>query len=544
MTSNKKFIVPKIGWTLVILTTLLILYLHLIFLFNAGGLWRDEVSQINHATMSSISDICSALKVRAFPLFTIFIMRLWTSIGLGASDIFIRFYGFLVGISVLGALWLNARLMGYQIPLFSLALFGLNPLTIQMCDSIRPYGLGIFFIILTFGLIWKVINSPSFLRVLAATLAAVLSVHCLFQNAYLLLAICIGGLVITGRHKSWKRSVLLVSIGIVAAISLLPYLGALKASNDWVSIIQYSTSLRKFGIILFQAFGYSSQYSGKLLFLIWTCLCVLSVSITIYLLFRPSRFSLSDRQRDLTLFCTTAMVMGMMELIIFMRVASVPTTSWHFFPGMLIVAISLDAIVGNIRFFSLKRIILTILILGLSIRLAWRKVHIRQTNIDLITSRLEEICVKGDMIIVHPFYCGITFQRYYRGDIPWVTIPPIEDFTLTRYDLFKEQMALHNPIQPVLSKITKTLISGNRIWLVGSLPRLQEVQKPPPILPPAPNGPSGWISGPYVGNWEKQVSYLIQTRGSDCEGVPISSNGPINPLENLSVEVIKGWRTE
>lgn len=545
MTLNKKIMLPKIELALGIFITLIILFLHYIFMSHAGGLWRDEVCQINHATMPSFSDIWSVLRVRAFPLLSVFVLRLWTSVGLGASDSLIRLYGFLVGTSILGALWLNARLMGYRIPLLSLALFGLSPLTIQIGDSIRPYGLGVFFIILTFGLIWKVIIKPSFWWILPATLVAVLSVQCFFQNAYLLLAICVGGLVITLHHKLWRRTLLLLGIGVVAAISLFPYWDAIKVARDWAHLTRNPSRLWEFGLVFFRAFGYSGEtvlYSStNIVFLFWISIVIMSISIAIHSYYHRLMEGMTDRKKDITLYSITAMLTGMIALIILLRRTGFSTQPWHFFPGIALVAVSLDTIIGTKYLSSIKLIVITILIVILSFGTAWKKAHTRQTNIDLICTYLAKSISKGDMIIVYPWYCGITFQRYYRGDIPWVTFPPIKDFTLTRYDLFKEQMILPDPIQPVLSKIAQTLQSGNQIWLVGNLPQPEEGQSPR-SLPPAPNSHYGWRSGPYYYHWGKQARYFIQTHIMDHKYLQISPNIPI--LENLSVEVVKGWCTK
>jgi hypothetical protein len=465
--------------------------------------------------------------------------------GLGASDSLIRLYGFLVGTSILGALWLNARLMGYRIPLLSLALFGLSPLTLQIGDSIRPYGLGVFFIILTFGLIWKVIVKPSFWRILAATLVAMLSVQCFFQNAYLLLAICVGGLAITLHHKSWRKSLLLFGIGLVAAISLLPYWNAIRVARDWAQLTQNPSRLWEFGLVFFRAFGYSGEtvfYSlTNILFLFWIGIVIMSISIAIHSYYHRLKEGVTDRTKDITLYSVTAMLTGMIALIILLRKTGFSTQSWHFFPGIALVAVSLDTIIGTKYLSSMKRIVITTLIVILSVGSAWKKAHTRQTNIDLICTYLAKSISKGDMIIVHPWYCGITFQRYYRGDIPWVTLPPIQDYTLTRYDLFKEQMILPDPIQPVLSEIAKTLQSGNQVWLVGNLPQPGEGQSPR-SLPPAPNAYCGWRSGPYYHNWGKRARHLIQTHITDHEYLAISPKIPI--LENLSLEVVRGWRIE
>ena len=42
-----------------------------------------------------------------------------------------------------------------------------------------------------------------------------------------------------------------------------------------------------------------------------------------------------------------------------------------------------------------------------------------------------------DLVIVYPWYCGVSFSEYYRGAAPWTTLPSMADHTLHRYDLAK-----------------------------------------------------------------------------------------------------------
>lgn len=544
---NSKLVMRNIEYAIGIFITILIIYFHFIYMFHAGGLWRDEVCQVQHATMQSMSDVWTATEVRPIPLLSIMILRIWVNMGFRTTDLDLRIYGLFVGILIVISLWLNARLTARSVPLFSLALFGLSPLTICIGDSIRPYGLGIFFILLTFGLIWMVTYSPSILRIIFATTTAILSVQCFFQNAYLLLAICLGGIAVTLVNKMWRRSLLLVGIGLVAALSLLPYLEVIKKAQDWAPLAQNPSSLRTFLGTLLQAFGFSripNLFSfPNIVFIFWIEFVFIGIAISFYTSFFKSKEKISNHRRDSALYSIISMATGMIELIIFMRRTGIITQPWHFLPGVALVAVSLDTILSPKHLTSMNRIILTILIVGLSFHSTMNKVQIRQTNIDLISSHLEKSCSKGDMIVVHPWFCGITFQRYYRGNVLWVTIPSIEDLTLTRYDLLKKQMASINPIQQVLTEITKTLKSGSRVWLVGGLPYLPKNQSPP-YLPPAPNRLSGWRSAPYLDSWSKQVEYFIQSHVSDREYLQISTDVQINRLENLRVEIVRGWLKE
>ena len=70
-------------------------------------------------------------------------------------------------------------------------------------------------------------------RVALATLAALLSVQCLYHNAILLFAICLGAAAVGLRRRQPKCVILVLTIGAVAGISLLPYLPIIRRVGAW-----------------------------------------------------------------------------------------------------------------------------------------------------------------------------------------------------------------------------------------------------------------------------------------------------------------------
>ena len=162
----------------------------------------------------------------------------------------------------------------------------------------------------------------------------------------------------------------------------------------------------------------------------------------------------------------------------------------------------------------------------------------RQTNMDQIATRLNKEAASGDYIIVHPWYCGVSFARYYQGTAPWTTLPQLDDHQVHRYDLLKIKMQMEDPLQPVLEKVSATLQSSHRVWIVGWIP-LDE--KPPPYLRPAPNDRWGWLDGPYSQVWGAQIGYFIVTHASRRGIFPIPSANCVNSFENLPVLLVTGW---
>src|SRR6185295_17447396 len=59
---------------------------------------------------------------------------------------------------------------------------------------------------------------------------------------------------------------------------------------------------------------------------------------------------------------------------------------------------------------------------------------LRQTNMDQVVAALGSPS-PADLVVVTPWYYGVSFNRYYRGPAPWSTLPPLEDKSLHRPDL-------------------------------------------------------------------------------------------------------------
>jgi hypothetical protein len=163
----------------------------------------------------------------------------------------------------------------------------------------------------------------------------------------------------------------------------------------------------------------------------------------------------------------------------------------------------------------------------------------------------------NDYVIVHPFYCGVTFNRYYKGAAPWTTLPPLEDYTLQRWDLFMAKMQTKDPIAPVIERITSTLQSGNRVWLVGNFPF---DKRPLEEIRPAPNDPLGGSEGRYSFYWGVQVTQFLSAHSQSkvlvmapstmsafdysgpLYGAEKLPNNCVNQFENLPVFMMSEWK--
>lgn len=531
----------ELGLGLVI--ALLIAFLHVMWVRHAGALWRDEVVSLYVSTKPSLSDLWSSLKFDSFPGLFHLILRAWVGLGLGATDGGLRVLGLCVGISVVAGLWLNARMLGFGVPLISMTLFALNALTIQAGDSLRSYGLGMLLALLTFVATWKVADSPTTARVVLAMAAAILSVNCLYQNAVILLGICVGGCIVALRRGLWRRGALVVAIGAVSAVSLTLHLGIIREMLELRVLLPTGLTLER----IWSMFSKALRSGGGLMLWVWIGLFAFGLLAAAIAQASSVGSAAIEARRDLILYGGTVMVAGTIGFLVFLKMLDMHTEPWYYLLPMALAAICLDVVLGTLAAERLAWRVTRLAfaaIVGVCVFLpAWRGVQVRQTNVDLIAAEMERIAAKDDLILVYPWFCGATFDRYYRGTTFWTTLPPHADLKLQRLDLLRKQMAsTTNPIEPVLDRIAKTLQSGNRIWLVGGLPVPEKGQRPPQ-LPPAPHGPWGWNISPYVESWATQAGYFIVSHALRGDLVPSSYEAQVNPYENLQVVVVQGWRS-
>src|SRR5262249_53065745 len=101
--------------TIIVCAMAFIGVLHVVLFLRAGALWRDEANSAALAAMPSIGSIASSLGYDHFPIGSSLILRVWSSVS--AGDQALRLFGLAVGIGIVAALWLTARMVGFGVPL-------------------------------------------------------------------------------------------------------------------------------------------------------------------------------------------------------------------------------------------------------------------------------------------------------------------------------------------------------------------------------------------------------------------------------------------
>jgi hypothetical protein len=499
--------------------TALLIYWHVCFFLQAGALWRDEANSVHWAELPSLSHVWAALGDSNYPILFPLLLRCWKTAGLPTGDLALRAIGLLVGLATVAALWFCARRLRSSVPILSLTAFAISPLLIRVGDSLRPYGLGILFVLLALGFVWSASVAPTWRNIGLATLASILSVQCHYMYALLILAMCLSGMIVASRSGSSWRVVAILGIGMVAALSLLPYWHKLQEVNNWAVMLRkpldfpavweaFEAALRS-SETLAPAAATSWIAPGtleSLSWLSWRALWLVGIPMTVVsFLVRPR---LSVQEEDVLLFCLTFLITAALASWVFVKWAGMPPASRYFFGLMAVAAVGFDAL-SDVLAWRMARIVALVILVTHAATFVPLKLETPQTNIDQTAEKLERLAGKNDLVIVNPWYLGVSFQRYYHGPACWTTLPPLgETLTIHRFTLLKKTIASTAPLEPLEAAVRSTLQSGNSIWVVGNLQH-SAPSSPEVDLPPAPNGPVGWYAEAYLDQFRARFdSYL------------------------------------
>lgn len=513
--------------------TVAALYLGFRFATEAGPLWRDEVSAVGLGTLPHFSDVLRALSLDSMPALYPSLLRLASMVGWTEQDSALRFVGWLVALSTLGVVWMSARGVAVTVPLLTLVLFGLHGSVLQTEGAVRPYGVGAALAIVVFGGVWRVASAPGVGATAWTAAAAILAVNTLYQNVALLEACCIAA--ICARAVDYDRRGI-VRVGIVAALGaagLLPYATILTGSRDWRVVVYADNTVRQLG----SRFATIASDWSRAVLVVW----IVAAALAALVVTRALRARTADGGRGRLIYVTLTALGAPIAMLVFFKAASANVEPWHLAPLIAIAALCLDAVLVRAAALRAVRLALAVVaaVVLLPISSSW--VAVRQTNVDLLATYIATAGHEGDIVVLNPWFLGVTFTRYYRGRAPWITVPPIDDVRIHRYDLVKEQMRNPDPMAPVYRVMETALRAGHRVWLVGGAQFLPPDQTPE-ILPPAPLAPSGWQHPPYYRAWSRGIGRFVQTHAADVVVAPVKPEQPVWRTEGAILLVAHGWR--
>jgi hypothetical protein len=523
-------------WVTAVLLSLVILVLLIVRAQHAGGLWRDECASVQLAEMP-LSDLFHNFQRESFPAFFPLSIRAYTTV-FGTSDAAFRAFGVAVGVLLLAVAWFNSRFLTSSPPLMALALLGLNVSFLTWGTTIRGYGIGSVLILFAFGLIARLLLEPSTSRIAAALLVSMLSVQVLLYNSVLLAAMTAAVLAVCVIRRQFRPALAITGIAGICAISMLPYLRPFLTESKSTVVLQGAVTLGWFWQQLEHAFGDPLHVMTG----IWVGLFVaVMVGAIIRLCFIWSKKPRPEW--DLLVFGLNAAIFSVIGYFAFLKIVSYSTREWYYLALLAILAGTICLIAGVLSHTTWIRATRLTFAVGLLIGLPivnWPVIVQRQTNIDLAARKLEEVAPASDLIVVNPWYYGVSFNWYYHGATPWVTCPIMSDHRLHRFDLLKAKMMASNPIDDLRDTIGRTLKSGNRVWFVGSVHFLPVDEEPIP-LPPAPNSEYGWSLDAYAYVWSQELGILLRKHALGGEFIPVGTDLAVNPLENVLLLVVDGW---
>jgi hypothetical protein len=121
-----------------------------------------------------------------------------------------------------------------------------------------------------------------------------------------------------------------------------------------------------------------------------------------------------------------------------------------------------------------------------------------------------------------------------------MTVPPLADHSVHRFDLIQKMMADPQVMAPVLSKIESTLRAGGAVWVVGGINEVSGTNAPGP-LPPPPLPHSGWNETPYRMCWNNQLGWLLRRNATNIETLDKGFADDVNLNERVPFYKVTGW---
>jgi len=508
--------------------------LHALRLIHAGPLWRDEAAVAGLASLP-VRDILTWFPHEAFPPLFHLIVKTWAAC-FGGADRTFRLFGLLAGLALLAQIWWTTRRTLGTVPLLALALVAISPSFLLFGDSLRGYGLGSVAILAAFGAFARLALRPDRRALAGAAAAALLSVHLLLHNSPLLLALGLAAIGVGILRRRPRVIAAVAGIGAVTALSLLPYAGPIRAMRSWSVLVQVPVGPRE---ILAEMARTASAPVDTLRW-VWLLLLVLALVGAALALKRDAPGEEEATQPDLRLYSLLALPLAILAQWIFLATAGYTPRPWYFLPLLALAAVCLDGLLTAsplLRGTRLGAALLASLTLALPALAFTRE---RMSNMDLVADRIAAEAKPGDLVIVLPWYYGISYHRQDRGKAPWMTVPDLADHRMHRYDLVKARMEEPEPLRDVAEALERTLRSGHRVWVAG------RVDFPPPgaqplDLPPAPQSRAGWLEFAYVQVWSQQIGAFLRDHATHGGRAPIPS-GPVSGFERLDLLVFSGWR--
>ncbi len=507
-------------WFLAVTLSFLAVVLHLYFFCRAGGLWRDEVNSVSIAQGG-----WSKIEQDSFPFLFPTLLRGWLELGWGANDFGLRIFGTLLGLSLIAAFWQTTSQLRRLPPLWSLVLVALNSWIIIYDTSLRAYGLGSTLIVLCVGAAWQFLEKPKRKSGLLFTVTAILSVQTLYQNAALVAAICAGGMAVSWRQKNYKLAAGVFFSGLMAMISLLPYLPSIWHITHNTSLVRTDFNFRN----AFTCLNTLLEFPLPQFLWIWLGLIFFALTRFGFSLFKQT-------ENNRAYFSGVIIMLGFIGFLSFLRFANFNVQPWYFLPLLAFVIVTLEMSLprlnGKFRSALWGGVLATALI---SIIFSVRLLDYQFTNLNTLAKRINAEANAKDFVIVKNWPFGITFNHYFQNRCAWTTIPPLADHTTHRYDLLALQMQNPETLNPVLEQTSNTLCASHDVWIIGNFSQMNLVLKT--------NSPLISLSKTTSSQaWNETLDTFLQQHCQEIIRLEAGTNEAVNYNERAALFKATGWK--
>ncbi len=485
------------------------LALHALFFFSAGALWRDEANSILQARLPTWGALWESLRYDSFPILYPALLRAWSGAGPGPSDASLRLLGLLTGLGLAASVWVACRLLGSRFPVVATLLVSAGPLVVGEADSVRPYGTGLLLLVWTWAALGRCAAGATAGRLAAASACAVLCVQAGYTNA---IAVGVLTLCATVAARPGARGALLLP-GAAAALSLLPYVPALRAAAGWAGIVRQPVDWAAFS-------GRFLDWRSLVFAAVWAAACAPAAIAA----FR--RRGASRRAADV--YCGLAAAAALPAQLALVWLQGVPPFPRYFLPALVLLALSADVLGRGARGRAQVALAAALLVAAPS----WSALNRKRTNADEAAGLVGAAAETRDLVVLSPWFLHPSFQRYYRGRAEWITAPVLEHAPVMRYDLVKKAM-LGGPGDEPAPVIAAALGRGGAVWLVTQ----RRFRSPPgadEARPVPRDPPDGRDYTRFRGYWERGVEREL---ARCCAGreQPTTPGAPVWEEEDLVV---------
>ncbi len=511
----------RIERSLALLLLLWAAALHATAALSAGALWRDEANSIQQARLPSWNALWQSLEYDSFPILYPSLLRVWSSGSWTADDQGLRMFGLLTGLALLGVLFFAARRLGTRWPVVVLVLLAGNAVLISEGDSIRPYGVSLLLLVWAYAGFGAALARPCPGTLAAATFASVLCVQASYTNALWVGVFCLSaaraGAAGEGRRLLWRFFV----PGIGAALSLLPYTKVLLRAGAWAALLKQRVDW----LPLLRRLAESHALLPVLCGLAFGGLAAARI------LGRTS-----VRRSPVFVYELWVLVLSLAVQTAFVMAAGITPFPRYFLPLALFAAFAIEAALDGWR--PGLRLAATAAALFLCAWPAWSWLRMRHTNVDEVAGLLAQRAVPRDLVVVSPWFLNTSFQRYYRGPCPWITVPDLERQPLMRYDLLRRAMADFDPENGAARRLQAALERGGTIWFVSQKPWTDFARAQAPEVPRPARAPGGADYVRFRSYWERDIEHLLYA----CCAPPKVISGAEDRVWREEELILSGWQ--